>query len=77
MTNKQLEKFLDLADELEPENLYEDGEISGNEARQKERRLLRQWNTLENKVGRRVTVEEVQTTWQKKWVVDISEKGRS
>ena len=63
MTNEQLKTFIALADELEPENLYEDGEISGDEAIQKERRLLSQWKKLENEVGRRVTVEEIQKTW--------------
>tara|TARA_R100001594_G_scaffold149848_1_gene208902 strand:+ start:467 stop:682 length:216 start_codon:yes stop_codon:yes gene_type:complete len=63
MNNEQLKTFIALADELEPENLYEDGEISGDEAIQKERRLLSQWKTLENEVGRRVTVEEIQKTW--------------
>ena len=70
MTNDQLKTFIALADELEPENLYEDGEISGDEAIQKERRLLSQWKTLENEVGRRVTVEEIQKTW-------INQLGRS
>ncbi len=70
MTNEQLKTFIALADELEPENLYEDGEISGDEAIQKERRLLSQWKKLENEVGRRVTVEEIQKTW-------INQLGRS
>ena len=63
MTNEQLHKFFDLVGELSPENLHEDGEISIRQARQKERRLLRQWNTLENEVGRRVTEEEVWKEW--------------
>ena len=70
MTNEQLKTFIALADELEPANLYEDGEISGDEAIQKERRLLSQWKKLENEVGRRVTVEEIQKTW-------INQLGRS
>ena len=70
MTNEQLKTFIALPDELEPENLYEDGEISGDEAIQKERRLLSQWKKLENEVGRRVTVEEIQKTW-------INQLGRS
>ena len=63
MGNEQLHKFFDLVGELSPENLHEDGEISIRQARQKERRLLRQWNTLENEVGRRVTEEEVWKEW--------------
>ena len=63
MSREQLHKFFDLVGELSPENLHEDGEISIRQARQKERRLLRQWNTLENEVGRRVTAEEVWKEW--------------
>ena len=63
MSREQLHKFFDLVSELSPENLHEDGEISIRQARQKERRLLRQWNTLENEVGRRVTEEEVWKEW--------------
>ena len=63
MSREQLHKFFDLVGELSPENLHEDGEISIRQARQKERRLLRQWNTLENEVGRRVTEEEVWKEW--------------
>ena len=71
MTNEQLHKFFDLVGELSPENLHEDGEISIQQARQKERRLLRQWNILENEVGRRVTEEEV---W-KEWLNTIKENN--
>ena len=66
MSREQLHKFFDLVSELSPENLHEDGEISIRQARQKERRLLRQWNTLENEVGRRVTEEEVWKEWLNK-----------
>ena len=71
MSREQLHKFFDLVGELSPENLHEDGEISIRQARQKERRLLRQWNTLENEVGRRVTEEEV---W-KEWLNTIKENN--
>ena len=71
MGKEQLHKFFDLVGELSPENLHEDGEISIRQARQKERRLLRQWNTLENEVGRRVTEEEV---W-KEWLNTIKENN--
>ena len=66
MSREQLHKFFDLVSELSPENLHEDGEISIRQARQKEKRLLRQWNTLENEVGRRVTEEEVWKEWLNK-----------
>ena len=71
MGKEQLHKFFDLVGELSPENLHEDGEISIRQARQKERRLLRQWNTLENEIGRRVTEEEV---W-KEWLNTIKENN--
>lgn len=54
-------EFLDLASQLEPENLTCDGELDATLVEQRRRRLLRKWHVLERKVGRRVTQEEV---WQ-------------
>ena len=51
-------EFLKLAMALEPECLYEDGELSNPEARIKEDLLLYCWNELENKVEQKVSQEE-------------------
>jgi hypothetical protein len=59
MTNEQRQKFLDLACQLSPENLYCDGEISPSEANRKFTRLMREWRTLEREVGRSVDEWEV------------------
>lgn len=52
-------EFLDLASQLEPENLTCDGELDAPLVEQRRRRLLRQWRALERKAGRNVTTSEV------------------
>jgi hypothetical protein len=60
MLTKEVKKhFLDLACRLSPENLHEDGEISGGDAELKYRRLMREWYALEQQVGREVDESEV------------------
>ena len=53
------EKFMDLVNQLSPENLHCDGEISRAEANRKYKRLMKEWHALEAKVGRTVTESEV------------------
>ncbi len=52
-------EFSRLASELSPENLHCDGEISNAEANRKYRRLMKEWRSLEKKVGRTVTEDEI------------------
>ena len=59
LTKEQQAKFLDLSCRLSPEHLFCDGEISGAQARRKEQHLLQMWRTLEKKVGRKVSQDEV------------------
>jgi hypothetical protein len=54
--------FLDLACQWEPENLTCDGELDPLLVELRRRRLLRKWQALERKAGRRVTKDEV---WQR------------
>tara|TARA_R110000824_G_C15143114_1_gene670175 strand:+ start:753 stop:995 length:243 start_codon:yes stop_codon:yes gene_type:complete len=54
-----LQKFLDLALSLEPENLTCDGELPQSEVRRKYNRLTKEWKKLEKQVGRTVTEQEV------------------
>lgn len=43
---------------LSPENLNCDGEISRTEAKRKEREIMREWQELEKKAGRKVSFDE-------------------
>ena len=53
------EQFMRLTNELSPENLHCDGEISQAEANRKYKHLMKQWHLLEAQVGRTVTEWEV------------------
>ena len=59
MNKAHLDKFLDLACRLSPENLHCDGEISRAQANQRYRQIMREWKVLEKEVGRKVTEEQV------------------
>jgi len=56
------EKFLNLASQLSPENLCCDGEASQTYINQKLRRINKEWKTLEQQIGRKVTEDEVWDT---------------
>jgi len=56
---KVLTEFQDLWSGLQDENLYEDGEISNDEAYQKEIILLDKWRKLEFSIERKVSQEEI------------------
>ena len=58
-TARHLQQFKDLASRLEPEVLYEDGELDEPEARKKEAQLLKEWRTLEKACGRKYTTDEI------------------
>ena len=51
--------FMELSNQLSPENLHCDGEISPEEANEKYIRLMRLWREGERKVGRSVTEKEI------------------
>jgi len=53
------EQFQALSNALSPENLYEDGEISREQAQRKYRSIMREWKELERQVGRKVSESEV------------------
>jgi len=57
-------KFLNLACDLSPENLWMDGEASNAEASQRETFLMKQWSDLEYLVGRDVSEDEI---WDKEY----------
>jgi hypothetical protein len=50
---------MELSNQLSPENLHCDGEISPEEANEKYIRLMRLWREGERKVGRSVTEKEI------------------
>jgi hypothetical protein len=53
------DRFFSLACALSPENLNEDGEISMARAARKYNRLMKEWRTLENHIGRSVSEHEI------------------
>ncbi|MEN6379726.1 MAG: hypothetical protein ABFD15_09130 [Methanofastidiosum sp.] len=59
MNKETLQKFLNLACQLSPENLCCDGELSREETNRRYRELMRQWKALEKEVGKKVTENEV------------------
>ena len=52
-------RFAALMNELSPENLACDGEISGRQIRTKKSRLLAEWRRLEKEVGFPVSIDDV------------------
>jgi hypothetical protein len=54
MTDVQLHEFRSLANQLSPENLHCDGEVSRAEANRRYRRIMKRWRALEKAVGRKV-----------------------
>ncbi len=59
-------QFLDLANQLSPENLSHDGELSEAEIRAKEKVLVENWRALEKLVGFRVGMDDA---WE--WGADV------
>jgi hypothetical protein len=62
-----MKQFFGLANRLSPENLHCDGEISKAQVQMRYRQIMREWATLERKVGRKVSLEEVEIEQFKKW----------
>lgn len=54
-----MEKFLDLAYRLSPENLTWDGERDDADMRHEEKLLKSKWRSLEKSIGRTMTEGEV------------------
>ena len=59
MNKEQRQKFEFLVGALEPENIYEDGEISVEEGDLKYEQLMKQWRLVEKELGRKVTEDEI------------------
>lgn len=67
-----MENFVDLACALSPENLWCDGEASGEEVEQKLKSINEGWKKLETEIGHKVTEDDV---W--KWADEQREQFRS
>jgi hypothetical protein len=63
LTDDAKQEFLSLASRLSPENLHCDGEVSRTEAKRRQAQIMREWRSLEKRVGRKITEDQV---W--KWV---------
>lgn len=59
-----MEKFAVLVQEMSPENLTCDGELSQSRVKQKMKKLNKQWLRLERDLGRTITESEV---WE--WII--------
>lgn len=57
--DQAMERFLDLAIKLSPENLTCDGELKSSAVRTKLRALKEEWDRTEQALGRRVTEDQV------------------
>jgi len=64
MTPQIAERFKMLVIQMEPENLYQDGERSRSAAERERRRLRREWGALERAAGRPVTESEIWSLFQ-------------
>lgn len=53
-----MENFVDLACDLSPENLWCDGEASGEEVEEKLKSINESWKDLETEIGHKVTEDD-------------------
>lgn len=67
MTEAQFQQFDKMTNELSPENLCCDGEISRAQANRRYRAIMVRWHKLEKEVGRKVTEEEIFTEDMKRY----------
>lgn len=67
-----MENFLDLACDLSPENLWCDGEASGEEVEEKLKSINESWKDLETEIGYKVTEDDA---WN--WHMKEQEKFNS
>ncbi len=61
LTEAAKQEFLSLASRLSPENLHCDGEVSRTEANRRRAAINREWKDLEQRVGRKITEDQVWT----------------
>lgn len=59
ISDQDINKLSSLVSQMEPENLYMDGEISVKEGEKRLKELKKEWEALEKKIGRKVTPQEV------------------
>lgn len=61
LTEEAKQEFQSLACRLSPENLHCDGEVSRAEAKRRHAQIMREWRALEQRVGRKITEDQVWT----------------
>ncbi len=59
LTSEVARSFVWLLDQLSPENLSRDGELSSTQIKRKRDAIMQQWRELEAQAGRTVTQQEV------------------
>ena len=58
MNRNEKIKFFNMAMELEPENLYMDGECSQAQAKKRYNAIIKRWKELEKQVKQKVSVSQ-------------------
>lgn len=58
MSEAQRNEFRSLANQLSPENLHCDGEITRAQAQRRYRSIMKRWRALEKTLGRKVSEDE-------------------
>tara|TARA_Y100000296_G_C4960690_1_gene150810 strand:+ start:172 stop:405 length:234 start_codon:yes stop_codon:yes gene_type:complete len=72
MTNTEIpekvfHRFFELSCQLEPENLYMDGEATPAQVRSRKSAITKEWRTLEQAIGRKVKDGDIwDIYWQKR-----------
>jgi len=60
-------RFVELQGQLEPENLHMDGEATSTQVSSQENRIRKEWKTLEESIGRKVSDSDIWNIyWQKR-----------
>ena len=71
LTTEIKKKFIELDNQLSPENISCDGELSRTEVNRRYSQLMRKWRALERLIGRKVEPDSDETfSWMKeiyKW----------
>jgi hypothetical protein len=68
-------QFSELQNQLSPENLSCDGELSRSQARSKHKEIMVQWWALEDKIGMKVNAETIEQWFCKRCGTNINPKG--
>lgn len=66
LSDADLQRFVDIATDLSPENLTCDGEAPIAFVRQRRAELVRNWKQLEKRLGVQIEVDDVWSEWERR-----------